>query len=238
MPLCITGGWIEKKKSRTAIDARIHHRGVDSLKGFLDVMFVSTFFIAAMGTWVTEKIVVPRLGDYEGDAEAEEIKPLSSDEYRGLWYSLASILVLTGLVLWGLIPENGFLREAETGSLLRSPFMIYAAKALVRTEFLDVGDDPDQIVSSFQERFFDTQKFFDPYAKGKFGRYLFKHHKDPVENPNQEQARQVIEEAQLFIEATHACEMRLTEAIQESIPVLTEAKPKRKPVKLPPGYKN
>ena len=86
-------------------------------------MFVSTFFIAAMGTWVTEKIVVPRLGDYEGDAEAEEIKPLSSDEYRGLWYSLASILVLSGLVLWGLIPENGFLREAETGSLLRSPFM-------------------------------------------------------------------------------------------------------------------
>jgi len=132
------------------------------------------------------------------------------------------------------------LEEGEIQTAAQRGFnaMIYAAKALVRTEFLDVGDDPDQIVSSFQERFFDTQKFFDPYAKGKFGRYLFKHHKDPVENPNQEQARQVIEEAQLFIEATHACEMRLTEAIQESIPVLTEAKPKRKPVKLPPGYKN
>ncbi len=29
-------------------------------------MAVSTFLIAGVGTWVTEKIVVPRLGDYEG----------------------------------------------------------------------------------------------------------------------------------------------------------------------------
>ncbi|MCK9997107.1 MAG: AbgT family transporter, partial [Candidatus Krumholzibacteria bacterium] len=29
-------------------------------------MFVSTFLIAALGTWVTEKIVVPRLGSYKG----------------------------------------------------------------------------------------------------------------------------------------------------------------------------
>ena len=86
-------------------------------------MFVSTFFIAAVGTWVTEAIVVPRLGDYKGDAEAEEIKPLTREEYRGLWYALISVLVLSGLVMWGLIPEDGFLREPETGSLLRSPFM-------------------------------------------------------------------------------------------------------------------
>ncbi len=86
-------------------------------------MFVSTFIIAAAGTWVTEAIVVPRLGKYTGDAEPEEIKPLSTEEKRGLWYALISMLVLAGLVLWGLIPENGFLREAETGSVLRSPFM-------------------------------------------------------------------------------------------------------------------
>ena len=86
-------------------------------------MFVSTFFIAAIGTWVTEAIVVPRLGEYTGDAETEEIKPLSKDEYRGLWYALISMAILTGIVLWGLVPEDGFLREAETGSLLRSPFM-------------------------------------------------------------------------------------------------------------------
>lgn len=85
-------------------------------------MFVSTFFIAAAGTWVTEKLVVPRLGPYEGDAEAEEIRPLSAEEKRGLKFALISILVLTALVLWGLIPENGMLRAMD-GSVLRSPFM-------------------------------------------------------------------------------------------------------------------
>ena len=39
MPLCITRGWIEKEEPGTAIDARIHHRVVDPLKGFLDVMW-------------------------------------------------------------------------------------------------------------------------------------------------------------------------------------------------------
>src|SRR5690606_5150424 len=34
-------------------------------------MFVSTFFIAAAGTWVTERIVAPRLGDYTGSEKAE-----------------------------------------------------------------------------------------------------------------------------------------------------------------------
>ena len=50
-------------------------------------MFVSTFFIAGVGTWVTEKIVIPRLGEYKGNVEAEEIKPLSSDEKKGLLYA-------------------------------------------------------------------------------------------------------------------------------------------------------
>jgi aminobenzoyl-glutamate transport protein len=47
-------------------------------------MFVSTFFIAAIGTWVTEKIIVPRLGAYKGDAKPEEIKKLDANEKRGL----------------------------------------------------------------------------------------------------------------------------------------------------------
>jgi aminobenzoyl-glutamate transport protein len=51
-------------------------------------MFVSTFFIAAAGTWVTEKIVIPRMGEYKGSAKAEEIKPLTSDEKRGLRFTL------------------------------------------------------------------------------------------------------------------------------------------------------
>jgi len=32
---------------------------------------VSTFLIAGVGTWVTEKVIVPRLRSYEGGAAAE-----------------------------------------------------------------------------------------------------------------------------------------------------------------------
>ena len=86
-------------------------------------MFVSTFFIAAVGTWVTEKVVIPRLGVYEGDEKPEELRKLTNEEKRGLWYATIAGAVLTGLILWGVIPENGFMR-GENGDLLRSPFLM------------------------------------------------------------------------------------------------------------------
>lgn len=86
-------------------------------------MFVSTFFIAAAGTWVTDKIVEPRLGAYTGDEKPEEIKRLSREEKRGLRFALVTAVFLIGIMLWGTIPASGFLRDAETESLLHSPFM-------------------------------------------------------------------------------------------------------------------
>lgn len=86
-------------------------------------MFVSTFFIAAAGTWVTEKIVIPRLGSYKGSVEREEIKPLSQDEKKGLWYAGIAVIIFAGIVVWGLIPDHGFLRDPKTFSILKSPFL-------------------------------------------------------------------------------------------------------------------
>ncbi len=96
-------------------------------------MFVSTFFIAYIGTWVTEKVVVPRLGEYKGDAKPEEIKQLTADEKRGLRATFWTLIVLALLLVWSAIPieggifssipGSGFMRDPETGDLLRSPFM-------------------------------------------------------------------------------------------------------------------
>jgi aminobenzoyl-glutamate transport protein len=86
-------------------------------------MFVSTFFIAIAGTWITEKIVVPRLGEYKGKAKAEEIKDLTSDEKKGLMYALAAGIAFSLFLLLGTVPGDGFLRDPVTGDLLRSPFM-------------------------------------------------------------------------------------------------------------------
>lgn len=86
-------------------------------------MAASTFLITLLGTWVTEKLVEPRLGQYTGDEKPEEVKPLSPEERRGLRFTFIAAVLFTAWVMFGLIPENGFLRDPETHSILKSPFM-------------------------------------------------------------------------------------------------------------------
>ena len=66
--------------------------------------------------------------------------------------------------------------EAERADRLAYAAMLQAAKGLVKTEFIDVPDDPDRIVAEFRTRFFDTGIFFDRFAGGKFAQYLFRRH--------------------------------------------------------------
>jgi sulfite reductase (ferredoxin) len=87
--------------------------------------------------------------------------------------------------------------------------MLRAAKALVKLELRDVPDDPEQIVREFTTRFYDTQKFFDSFAGGKFAQYLFAAHASSDKPANPDSARYLIDEAQLFIDASHACYNRL-----------------------------
>ena len=54
--------------------------------------------------------------------------------------------------------------------------MLLGARGLIKTDFIDIGDDPDAIVREFRARFFDTRLFFDKYAGGKFAMYLFRRH--------------------------------------------------------------
>lgn len=86
-------------------------------------MAASTFIIALVGTIVTEKIVEPRLGKYEGDEKALAIEKLSTDEKRGLKYAGIAALLFTGFLIWAVVPETGVLRDPVTGSILHSPFL-------------------------------------------------------------------------------------------------------------------
>ncbi|NRA09479.1 MAG: nitrite/sulfite reductase [Myxococcales bacterium] len=88
--------------------------------------------------------------------------------------------------------------------------MLSAARALVRTEFIDVTEQPEDVVAEFRTRFFENERFFDKYAKGKFGAYLLERHANPDTTVDDALAARRIEEAQLFIEAAHACEARMT----------------------------
>ena len=61
----------------------------------------------------------------------------------------------------------------------------------------------------FRKRFYDTEKFFDPFAGGKFAQYLFVAHEKAAIPYSSETAHHLVEEAQLFIEASHSCYNRM-----------------------------
>jgi len=86
-------------------------------------MVVSTFLIAGLGTWITEKIIVPRLGKYDtSNTEMEEIERLKPIEKKGIKRALWVLIGFIVLLLIGLVPENGILR-GEGGDFLKSPVL-------------------------------------------------------------------------------------------------------------------
>jgi sulfite reductase (ferredoxin) len=105
--------------------------------------------------------------------------------------------------------EKGEVQRAGTGAYKA---MLNAARALVLAENPDIKDNPDQIVAEFRTRYFDTQRFWDPFAGGKFANYLFDAHARANQPFSDESSRYLIDEAQLFIDAAHSCNNKLTKA--------------------------
>jgi sulfite reductase (ferredoxin) len=87
--------------------------------------------------------------------------------------------------------------------------MLLGARALVKLQLMEVSEDPEEVVREFRARFYDTQLFFDKYAGGKFAHYLFRRHGRPPARLTPDAGRQAVEEAQLFLDAAHACRTRL-----------------------------
>jgi len=73
-------------------------------------MFVSTILITVLGTWVTEKIVEPRLGEYKGGSHDDETMSVTKEEKKGLVAAGLSLLVFVVIMLFLTVPENALLR--------------------------------------------------------------------------------------------------------------------------------
>lgn len=77
------------------------------------LMAASVPVVAIIGTFVTEKIIEPRLGPYteevHGDVEADggALKPV---EKKGLWAAGGVMALLTLAIAWTVIPADGILR--------------------------------------------------------------------------------------------------------------------------------
>ncbi|MES1173424.1 MAG: nitrite/sulfite reductase [Myxococcales bacterium] len=92
--------------------------------------------------------------------------------------------------------------------------MVLAAQALTREKNSFLGEGVDEIVSEFRKHYYDTKLFFDPFAGGKFAHYFFRAHEHRGEaGASQDSAHQLIEEAQLFVEAAHQCYTRIAGAL-------------------------
>ena len=85
-------------------------------------MFVSAILIVITGTWVTEKIVEPRLKSYSGKAERIPVEEINQIEKKGLRWAGLSLLIILVLLALTVIPENGLFRNPETNEVLHSPF--------------------------------------------------------------------------------------------------------------------
>ncbi len=92
-------------------------------------MFLSTFLITGLGTFVTLRIVEPKLGKYDESMAMEDLTdevsmdPLTDREIRALKWTGVSVLIMFGVLAMTIIPENGVLRNPETGEMLNSPFL-------------------------------------------------------------------------------------------------------------------
>ena len=91
-------------------------------------MMISSVLISIIGTYVTEKVVEPNLGEYDSgfsqniDAK-NAMAPLTETEKKGLLYAGITIFAIAIIAALTIVPEWGILRDPKTGSALKSPFM-------------------------------------------------------------------------------------------------------------------
>lgn len=85
-------------------------------------MFVSAILIVVVGTFITEKIVEPRLGKYQGNAEIMNLDQLKPVEKKGLKWAVFSMIIVVILLAVTVVPENGIFRNPKDNSILHSPF--------------------------------------------------------------------------------------------------------------------
>lgn len=85
-------------------------------------MAMSTIVLAIVGTFVTTKIVEPRMGRYTGSVQISN-EAVTPAEKKGLKMSALWTLIYVALVGALVLPTNSFMRNAQTKSLLNSPFL-------------------------------------------------------------------------------------------------------------------
>lgn len=93
--------------------------------------------------WVTMRFVIPRLGTYDdskSDIQVDdENTGLTTEENRAVFWANISFFIMIVLLIILAIPQNSFLRNAKTGSLLNDAPIINGVGLIILVLFLVPG---------------------------------------------------------------------------------------------------
>jgi sulfite reductase (ferredoxin) len=123
-----------------------------------------------------------------------------------------------------LLLDTGRPQEAVKGAYAS---MLRAAQGLVKDQNSNISEEEDQIIGEFTKRFYDTQLFWDKYAGGKFAEYLFKAKEFIAQRKavDADRAVQLLQEAQLFIDAAHDCHNKVRATVQSAGKIASAIQP-------------
>ena len=102
--------------------------------------------------------------------------------------------------------------EAKGAARMAYDAMVLAAQGLLQMEDPDVKSDPAVVFPRFEAQFVETKLFFERFVGAQEWGYFQAAHQADGTARNRDEAHRRVEEAQLFIEAAHACYTRLLQA--------------------------
>ena len=85
-------------------------------------MSFSVLMLMIVGVLVTERVVEPRLGEYQGDSEDRELEEITPEENRGLRNAVIAGVAYVALLVAAVLPSGSPLRN-EDGGLVPSPLL-------------------------------------------------------------------------------------------------------------------
>ena len=194
----ITGRYLADKQPGEGFQAYVKRIGKAACKTMLEDLMVIPEHDAAPDIYVdwadARKYTIGDIGI--GECAGEVVNPIDFQLAACERESFEAQLAL----------EAG---DAAKAARLAYESMLHGAVALLKQRVPLFNEEPDSVVGAFRAQLVETQLFHDPFAGAKFAQYFLKAHERRAQAVSAERAHQLVEEAQLFIEASHACYARM-----------------------------
>jgi aminobenzoyl-glutamate transport protein len=99
----------------------------------------SSLVLIVVCTWLTSRIIEPRLGQYEGDSPVSVSQSLSAEESKGLRFAFAALVGCVIVLSLLTVPPGAPLRNPDTGSVLGNSPLMDSLVFLIMAVFLVTG---------------------------------------------------------------------------------------------------